>query len=103
MVARGEIWWYEHPSVKRRPYLVMTRDEAVGVVKDLAAIPATRRRRGVPWEVELDQADGMPHECVLRADQITSVQASLLTERITRLGADRMQEVCVALRDAVRC
>ena len=103
MVARGEVWWYEHPAVKRRPYLVMTRDEGVSVVKDLIAIPATRRRRGLPWEVELDQGNGMPSNCVLRADQITNIEASLLTERITRLGPDRMHEICLAIRDAIRC
>lgn len=103
MVARGEIWWHEHPSAGRRPGLVMTRDEAIPVVRDLVVIPTTRVRRNLPTEVPLDRDDGMPVECVLRTDQITTVRAALLTERIATLGPDRMAEVCLALRRAIRC
>ena len=34
MVARGEVWWYEHPQAGRRPYLVVSghRAEVPGAV-----------------------------------------------------------------------
>jgi mRNA-degrading endonuclease toxin of MazEF toxin-antitoxin module len=28
-MKRGEVWWYEHPYLKRRPAVIMTRDEAI--------------------------------------------------------------------------
>ena len=33
MVARGELWWLETPDEKGRPVLVISRDEAIGVLR----------------------------------------------------------------------
>ena len=103
MVARGEMWWYEDPRAGRRPFLVLTRDEAIPVLNQVLAAPATRTIRGIPTEVALDRSDGMPVECVLALDNVTSVRVSLLTERITRLGEARVQEACAALARATSC
>jgi len=103
MVGRGEVWWHSDGTTGRRPYLVLTRDEAIPVVRDVIAIPATTRTRGIPTEVPLDGSDGMPTECVLRVDQVTTVMAAMLTDRITRLSPARMQQVCLALRRATSC
>lgn len=103
MVARGEVWWYEDPRTGRRPFLVMTRDEAIPVLNQVLAVPATRTVRGIPTEVELADTDGMPTRCALALDNVTLVRTSLLTERITRLAPDRMRSVCDALAVATGC
>ncbi|MBA3422012.1 MAG: type II toxin-antitoxin system PemK/MazF family toxin [Thermoleophilaceae bacterium] len=103
MVARGEVWWYEHPRAGRRPFLILTRDEAIPVLNQVLAVPATRTVRGIPTEVELDRSDGMPAACALAADNTTLIRVSLCTERITGLGADKVQAVCDALRVATAC
>jgi mRNA interferase MazF len=103
VVARGEIWWYEPPDAKRRPFLVLTRDEAIPVLNQLVAVPATTVIRDIPTEVPLDEADGMPVPCVLSFDNITVVRRALLTERITRLDPGRHGEICRALGMAVAC
>lgn len=103
MVARGEVWWYEAPGSSRRPYLILTRDEAIGVLNQLVAVPATRTVRGIPTEVALDRSHGMPGECALTLDNISLVRKSLCVERITTLGADVMDAVCMALRRATGC
>lgn len=103
MVARGEVWWYEHPEHARRPFLIITRDEAIPVLNQVVAVPATRTVRGIPTEVRLDESDGMPASCALALDAITVVRTALCTDRITRLGPDRMLEVCEALRIATAC
>jgi len=36
-------------------------------------------------------------------DNVTLVRVALCTDRITRLGDERMQEVCEALRIATDC
>jgi len=81
----------------------MTRDEAMPVLNQVLAVPATRAIRGIPTEVQLDRSDGMPVACVLAVDNMTLIRVSLCTERVTRLGPERMQAVCDALGTAVAC
>lgn len=103
MVARGEVWWYEHPQAGRRPYLILTRSEALAVLNQVLAVPATRTARGIPTEVTLNPSDGMPSSCVLSLDNLSPIRPALCTDRIAELGPDKMREVCEALRVATRC
>lgn len=103
LVARGEVWWVEHPDAGRRPFLVLTRQGAVPIVNALLAVPATRTVRGIPTEVLLDRGDGMPEECALSLDNLTTVPKELFRTRITRLSVARMTEVCRALSLASGC
>ena len=100
---RGEIWWYEHPEHGRRPYLILTRSDAVPFLSQVVAVPASRTVRGIPTEVGLDADDGMPTDCALSLDNITTIRAALCTRRITTLSAQKLHEVCEALRLAVAC
>jgi len=102
-VSRGEVWWYEEPEARRRPYLVLTRDEAIPVVKEVLAVPVTRTIRGIPTEVQLDESDGMPTRCCLTLDNVTLILRALCTERITSLPETRLREVCQALGAATAC
>jgi len=103
VVARGEIWWLEEPDARRRPYLVLTRDEGIDVLNQLLAVPATRTIRDIPTEVRLGPADGMPVECVLSLDNLRLVRKSLLTNRVTTVSDSKMREVCEALGFATAC
>lgn len=103
MVARGEVWWYESPEAGRRPYLVLTRSEAIPVLRQVLAAPATRTIRGIPTEVGLDRSDGLPEPCVLALDNVSTIRVALCTARIARLGPARMAQVCEALRHATAC
>lgn len=100
---RGEVWWAESPSEKRRPYLVLTREAAVPVLYSVIAAPASRTRRQIPTEVDLDEDDGMPAPCALSLDNVAVVPKSMLVERICRLDQVRMAQVCRALRTATGC
>ena len=102
-MTRGEVWWAEHPDAGRRPFLVLTREAAIPVLHRGVAVPATRTIRGIPTELTLDVEDGMPERCALSFDNVTTLPKSLLTERICRLGADRMAEICRALAAATGC
>lgn len=103
MVSRGDVWWYEPPNAGRRPYLILTRDEAIPVLSRVLAVPATRTVRDIPTEVYLDSEDGMPVACVVALDNVQTVRLSLCTERITRLCPERMEMVCQALAAATAC
>lgn len=106
MVARpkhGEVWWYEPPGLKRRPFLILTRTEALGHLNRLLAVPASRTVRDIPTEVYVDQADGMPGPSVLSLDNLELAYRAYLTTKITALGEAKMVEICEALRFAVAC
>lgn len=103
MVGRGEVWWYEHPRAGRRPFLILTRDEALPVMHQVLAVPATTTVRGIPTEVELGREDGMPSSCCLSLDNVSPIRPALCTELITRLSAQRMAQVCAALSVATAC
>jgi len=103
VVARGEVWWYEDPRAGRRPFLILTRNDAIPVLNQVLAVPATRTVRRIPTEVELDRSDGMPAPCALALDNLTVIRVTLCTQRITRLGFERMNAVCEALRHATSC
>lgn len=103
MVDRGDVWWYEHPARGRRPYLILTRAEAIPVLNQVLAVPATQTVRGIPTEVALDENDGMPRPCVVTLDNLATIRPALCTSLITHLSTERMREVCVALAHATDC
>jgi mRNA interferase MazF len=103
LVNRGEVWWVEHPEAGRRPVCVLTRQAAIGVLTSVVVVPATRTVRGIPTEVALGRGDGMPSDCVLSFDNVTTVPKALLTERIAGVPEARLSELCDALRAATGC
>ena len=102
-MRRGEVWWHEPPDDKRRPVLVLTRDEAIDSLNKLVVAPATGTVRGLASEVPVGPKDGMPRESAISLDNTTLVRKALLTERITTLSSERMDEVCKALDYATSC
>lgn len=99
----GEIWWIEHPDVGRRPGCILTRQAAIPVLMSVLVAPATRTVRGIPTEVPLGRDEGMPEDCALSFDNLTTVPKALLTERITDVPAERRGELCSALAVATGC
>jgi mRNA interferase MazF len=102
-VNHGEVWWVEHPDAGRRPACVLTRQAAIPVLSSVLVAPATRTVRGIPTEVALGRGDGMPDECALSFDNLTTVPKALFTVRITALPKTRLPELCAALRSATGC
>lgn len=100
---RGEVWWVERPRAGRRPHLVLTREAAVPVLSTVLGVPATRTIRGIASEVELGPEEGMPDRCVLSLDNLRVLPKGFFVERICRLDAVKMNEVCRALDYATGC
>ena len=101
--ARGEIWWGEVPELKPRPYLVLTRTEAIPVLSRILVAPVTRTVRGIPTEVPLGTAEGLPVECVASLDNALTLAKALLVRRLGALAPDRRDEPCEAMRAATDC
>lgn len=103
MVARGDVCWLELAAEGRRPVLVLTRNEAIPVLRNVVVALITRTVRGIPSELHLDHDDGMPSECAASFDNLRTVPKALLSEPITSLTAARMAEACQALDASTGC
>ena len=73
---RGEIRWYTFrlPD-KRRPVLILTRNEVTSLLNEIIVVPVTRTIRGLATEVVLSSDDGMPLLCALNFDHISPTRA----------------------------
>jgi mRNA interferase MazF len=100
---RGEVWWGEEPERERRPYLVLTRNAAIGVLSEVLVAVVTRTIRHIPTQVEIDQSDGMREPCAVNLDDMLMMSLAQLTERQCELSPERMAEVCAALDAATEC
>jgi mRNA interferase MazF len=101
--ARGEIWWGEAPDEKGRPYLVLTRDEAIPVLRTILVAPVTRTIRGIPTEVRVGAEEGLPAEGVAAFDNILAFPKAMLVRRLGALAPERHREPCDALRAVTDC
>jgi len=71
------------------------------VRNSVTAAEVTSRIRGIPVEVQLGLADGMPKECVVNLDTIITITKSLIETRITALDNEKMKEVEKAIKFAL--
>jgi mRNA interferase MazF len=103
-LTRGEIRLYRFSAPdKQRPVLVLTRESALGYLSAVTVAPITSTVRGVPSEVVLTEEDGMKHVCAVNLHNVVTVSKEHLGRRVAKLGAQRLAEVCAALRFALGC
>jgi len=102
VVARGELWWGETPDEKGRPFLVVSRDAANHVMQRVLVAPVTRRVRGLPSELALGAAEGLPVESVASFDNLRPFPKAMLVRRLGTLGP-RLHEICHAAGAALDC
>ncbi len=97
-MRRGEVRWYTFrlPD-KRRPVMILTRNEVIGSLNELIVVPATRTVRGLATEVILTYDDGMPVTCALNFDHISLAQQDRLGPALCNLPEGRWHEVQNAL------
>jgi mRNA interferase MazF len=101
--AQGEVWWGEIAAAKPRPYLVLTRNEAIPVLGRIVVAPVTRTIRGIPTELPLGTPEGLRTECVASFDNVLTLPKSAFVRRMGALDAGRLGEPCEALRAALDC
>ena len=88
---------------KRRPVLVLTRQEVIGLLHTVMVAPITSTVYGAPSEVLVGIGEGLKHESAVNLDHIQTVEQSRLVRRLGHLGPARMREVCRALAIAAGC
>ena len=103
-VSRGEIWQYRFERLdKRRPVLVLTRQEVIGLIHTVMVAPVTSTIRGLPSEVVVGAPEGLKRESAVNLDHVQTVEQAKLAGYVGQLRADKMRQVCRALSIAVGC
>lgn len=101
---RGDIWLHEFNAPdKRRPVVVLTRQEVLGLLHTVMVAPITSTVRGLDSEVHVGPADGLNVESVVNLDHVQSVRRSDLRRYVGHLDEGKMREVCRALAVATGC
>lgn len=103
MVAQGDLWLLEPPNGKRRPVLVVSRNEAIPVLNNIVVAPVTSTIRSIPTCVAVGPDDGLDHDSVATFDGLGAVPKSVLTTRLGSLGPHGRQRICDALRALADC
>jgi len=81
--------------------LLLSRNEAYEVRELVTVAPLTTRIRHIPSEVPLLPEDGLPRECVVNLDTITTIAKNSLRERLLPLSAEKLKAVETALHFAL--
>lgn len=103
-ISRGDIWMYAFRAPdKRRPVLVLTRQEVIGLLHTVMVAPITSTIHGAPSEVIVGSAEGLKHESAINLDHVQTVEQARLTRRLGSVSESRMREVCRALAIAAGC
>lgn len=103
-VNRGEIWNYRFKSPdKRRPVVVLTRQEVIGLLDTVMVAPITTTVRGIPSEVPVGVEEGLKRDSAINLDHVQTVEQARLVTFIGSLSTERMRQVCNALAMAAGC
>ena len=88
---------------KRRPVVVLSRQEVIPLLHTVMVAPITSTRRGAPSEVELGTDEGLKHESGVNLDHVQTVEQSRLVAFVGTVHPDKMRRVCRALAIATGC
>lgn len=97
---RGDIYDAELPS-GRRPAVIVTRDIAIPLLRNVTVAPVTGTRRGVPTEVPLDQGSGLARQSCASCDNLATVSKDALVRRLGSLSPAELRRLDDALRIAL--
>src|SRR5262245_53908089 len=97
-MRRGDLYWAKFPPpVGRRPVVLVSREEAYAIKTRFTVIAVTSTVRGIPTEVRLGPAQGLPKVGVANADELVTVPVAILEERISTLTRAKLDEIDSAL------
>ena len=103
MVAQAELWLMETPNQKRRPVLIVSRNEVIPVLNNIVVAPVTTTIRAIPTCIPVGVDEGIDHDSVATFDNLAAVPKSVLTTRLGHLGVGGRQQICSALDAMANC
>jgi mRNA interferase MazF len=104
-VRRGDLFRVRHPSgnpKRSRVFVVVARQVVIdSKFSTVVCAPVYSRRDGLATEVNVGPAEGLKHESSIHADALVSLAKSSLTDYVSSLSPERLQELDDALRVAL--
>ena len=98
-MKRGEIWLADFPlPVKKRPVVLISRDQAYSILESFTAAIVTGTIRKIPCEVVLGKENGLDRPCVVNCDNIHTLPKSRLIKRLGMLTAEQERQLNEAIR-----
>lgn len=93
-----ELWWARLPlPAAVRPVLLLTRNEALHHLSAITVVQITRTRRGIPQEVPLGSAEGLPAASVANFDNVLTIPRWRLLTPIGTISGPKVLAVKIAL------
>ena len=97
-VARGEIWQFAFPKPdRRRPVLVLTRQEVLAHLSSVTVAPITRTIRGIPSEVVIGTESGLKETSAVNLDNVATVPKAGLRSFVGTVPTEVLEDVRQAL------
>ncbi len=93
----------ETPNDKRRPVLVVSRNEAIPVLNNVVVAPVTSTIRSIPTCIPVGPNEGIDHGSVASFDNLAAVPKAVLTTRLGTLGLSGRRLMGEALRALADC
>jgi mRNA interferase MazF len=98
-MRRGEVWW-AHID-KRRPVVLVSRQEAYAVRAMVIVAPVSTTIRGFSVEVRVGRKEGLPRAAVVNCDWLVTLPKTDLIERAGSLSRAKMAQLDSALKFAL--
>jgi mRNA interferase MazF len=97
-VNRGEIWQFGFPSPnRRRPVLVLTRQEIIAHLDSVTVAPITTTVRDIPSEVVVGTEHGLKRASAINLDNVATVPKDGLRSFVGAVPPEIMAEVRASL------
>ena len=97
-VSRGEVWMFSFPRPdKKRPVLVLTREDMIGRLHTVTVAPITTTIRGVPSEVAIGTECGLKHPSAINMHHLATVPRAGLRSYVGAVPAPVLGRVRQAL------
>jgi len=107
-VARGlnrgdiRLCTFKAPN-KRRPVLVLTRQDVIPLLNSVMVAPITSTVRGAPSEVVIGVEEGLKRTSAVNLDHVQTIEQSQLGAHVGSASPTVMAKVCRALAVATGC
>ncbi len=97
-MIQGDVCWFtfKEPD-KRRPVLILIKNELIPQLTQITVAQITTTIRNVDSEVLLDESDGMFGECAINLTNIKTVEKTKIGKIITHLSDEKMKQVRKAI------
>jgi mRNA interferase MazF len=93
----------ETSNLKRRPVLVVSRDEVIPVLNNVVVAPLTSTVRCMPTCIHVGPAEGLDQDSAATFDNLAAVPKSVLTTQLGGLGVGGRQQIDDALAALAHC